>query len=148
MKYNKDYDRWVSKDGLVYRYDKKTDRLILCKLGSRDGYNTIHAKLKYVSVHRMVWETFVGKIPDGYEIDHINTIRDDNRLENLRCVTPKENSNNPLTRKHKSKSFKGITKSSFGIKFFEHYGITQYQNVKLYHKEYLWYSRHKKCRWE
>ena len=30
MKYNAKYDRWVSKDGLVYRYDKKNDKLVLC----------------------------------------------------------------------------------------------------------------------
>lgn len=53
--------------------------------------------------HCLVWETFVGKIPDGFVIDHINTTRDDNRLENLRCVTPKGNANNPLTKEHKKK---------------------------------------------
>ena len=48
-------------------------------------------------VHRLVWEAFNSPIPDGYEIDHINTIRYDNRLVNLRLVTSKENSNNPKT---------------------------------------------------
>lgn len=60
-----------------------------------------------MKIHRLVWETFVSKIPDGYEIDHINTVRTDNRLENLRCVTPKENRNNPLTLIHMSEAFKG-----------------------------------------
>lgn len=32
MKYNEKYDRYVTKSGLVYRYDKKTDRLIQCNL--------------------------------------------------------------------------------------------------------------------
>ena len=32
MKYNEKYDRYVTKGGLVYRYDKKRDRLIQCKL--------------------------------------------------------------------------------------------------------------------
>ena len=57
----------------------------------RDG------KRKTFSVHRLVWETFNGKIPDGMEIDHINTVRDDNRLDNLRVVTHKENNANPIT---------------------------------------------------
>jgi hypothetical protein len=119
-----------------------------------------------------VWETFNGEIPQGYEIDHINTIKDDNRLENLRCVTHKENSNNPLTRKHisvaqkgktltathKSKigeSSKGNTKrrgktsSDFGRKFKEHFGITNCDNTSLYNKEHSWYIRHNKvCSWE
>ena len=53
---------------------------------------------KQFTVHRLVWNAFNGAIPDGKEIDHINTVRDDNRLENLRIVTPRENSNNPITR--------------------------------------------------
>lgn len=57
----------------------------------RDG------KRKRFSVHRLVWEAFVGKIPDGYEIDHINAVRDDNRLVNLRVVTSKENHANPVS---------------------------------------------------
>lgn len=55
-------------------------------------------------LHRVIWEVFKGEIPQGMEIDHINTIRDDNRLENLRLVTHKENCNNPISvenyRKH------------------------------------------------
>lgn len=148
MKYNKDYDRWVSKDGLVYRYSKTQDKLILCSTRLNQGYEQLNIKGKTCLVHRIVYETFVNKIPVGYEIDHINTIRNDNRLENLRCVTPKENMNNSLTVKHRNETVKGITRSSFGIKFFEHYGITKYQNFKLYQREYQWYYKHKKCSWE
>lgn len=67
----------------------------------RDGYDRIclcrDGKKKWFKVHRLVWEAFVGKIPDGMQIDHINTIRDDNRLINLRCVTCSENHANPIT---------------------------------------------------
>ena len=127
MQYNEKYDRYVTKGGLVYRYSKNQDKLILCK-SSKDswGYPQIKVskpKVTSISVHRLVYETFVGEIPQGYQIDHINTIRDDNRLENLRCVTGKENQNNPLTRKHRSESQKGNTWSEFGVKFKEHFGI-------------------------
>lgn len=44
-------------------------------------------------VHRLVWESFNGKIPDGMQINHLNEVKDDNRLENLSLVTPKENIN-------------------------------------------------------
>ena len=55
-------------------------------------------------VHRLIWETFNGNIPEGYEIDHINTNRSDNRLENLRLVTHQENCNNPISIENYSKS--------------------------------------------
>lgn len=51
-------------------------------------------------VHRLVAETFIPNPNDLPFIDHINTIRDDNRVENLRWCTCKENMNNPLTREH------------------------------------------------
>ena len=79
-------------DGKVkyLRYAKRHDGY--CKIGLyRDG------KRKSLFVHRLVWEAFNGPIPDGYEIDHVNTIRGDNRLSNLRVATPKENRNNPIT---------------------------------------------------
>ena len=47
-------------------------------------------------VHRIVAETFIEK-PEGYgkvEVDHINRNRQDNRVENLRWVTHKENMSN------------------------------------------------------
>ena len=73
------------------------------KTKNHGGYERVlfyvDGKSRHYRVHRLVWEAFRGPIPDGYEIDHINTVRDDNRLVNLRCVTPKENQNNPVTMK-------------------------------------------------
>ena len=42
-------------------------------------------------VHRFVWEQFMSDIPKGYQINHINEDKTDNRLENLELVTQKEN---------------------------------------------------------
>lgn len=153
MKYNAKYDRWITKGGLVYRYDSKKDKLVECKLQtSMGGYLQVYVskpRLTRVYVHRLVYETFVGEITQGYEIDHINTVRDDNRLDNLRCVTHKENDNNPLTRKNRSESQKGKIKSEFGRKFKEHFGIVKFENKKLYKREHTWYMIHNKvCRWE
>lgn len=52
-------------------------------------------------VHQLVWETFVGEIPDGFEIDHIKPIADGggDELSNLRIGTRKDNMHNETTYK-------------------------------------------------
>lgn len=59
-----------------------------------------NSKAKNYFVHRLVAEAFMPNPNDLPFIDHINTIRDDNRVENLRWCSQKENCNNPLTREH------------------------------------------------
>ncbi len=41
--------------------------------------------------HRHIWRQLKGEIPDGYEIDHINGNKHDNRIENLQCITKADN---------------------------------------------------------
>lgn len=73
----------------------------------KNGYMYVSINGKQVLMHRFVYEAFNGEIPEGYEIDHKNTVRDDNRLENLRLATPKENRNNPITKERYKTSNKG-----------------------------------------
>lgn len=42
-------------------------------------------------VHRLIYETFKGKIPDGYTIDHIDSNSLNNNINNLQCVTKQQN---------------------------------------------------------
>lgn len=57
-------------------------------------------------VHKIVLEAF-SENPNNYpSIDHINCDKTDNRLENLKWCSCKENSNNPITKTHMSESAK------------------------------------------
>lgn len=46
---------------------------------------------KTKTIHRMVFETFKGRIKKGFEINHIDGNKDNNNLYNLEQVTKKEN---------------------------------------------------------
>jgi hypothetical protein len=54
---------------------------------SGDGYPMTYIKGKFIKLHHIV----VGKPPKGKVTDHINRNKLDNRKENLRFVTQKEN---------------------------------------------------------
>lgn len=113
IKYNEKWERWCTDEGEVYR-QTSTGKFIKCCFGkTKEGYLLVRVKGKVILCHRLMWETLKGPIPPKYQIDHINTIKTDNRLENLRCVTSLENHNNPLTRKHRSEAKKGVVRSYF-----------------------------------
>ena len=58
----------------------------------------INGKKVRIMHHRLVWISHYGVYDeDKFVIDHINHIRDDNRIENLRLVTPSHNMINRIT---------------------------------------------------
>lgn len=59
----------------------------LCKDGKR----------KDALVHILVAQAFIPNPENKPEVDHINCVRDDNRVENLRWATRSENCRNPIT---------------------------------------------------
>lgn len=46
---------------------------------------------KNFKVHRLVYETFVGEIPYGYDINHIDENKKNNHISNLNLMTKVEN---------------------------------------------------------
>ena len=64
---------------------------------SQDGKGYVHILVspearkghRYQPEHRLVWEQANGPIPMGWVVHHINGIKNDNRLENLRAM-PRE----------------------------------------------------------
>ncbi|TKU44556.1 HNH endonuclease [Citrobacter sp. wls714] len=64
--------------------------------------------------HRVIWMMFHGDIPQDYEIDHVNHVKGDNRIENLRLVTHMENGKNQSAGKNNKSGFNGVLKSKEG----------------------------------
>lgn len=70
------------------------------------GYRQVGIKGKVYLVHRIIMMLCFGHIPENAEIDHINHVRDDNRLVNPRFVTRRENQRNQSL---SSKNTSGVT---------------------------------------
>lgn len=82
-------------------------------IGDKDSFGHVRVTLykngtkKRIFLHRLIAESFIPNSENKPEIDHINAIPDDNRVENLRWVTHQENLNNPITLKRKSSAAMG-----------------------------------------
>lgn len=76
----------ISRDGKIFSL--KNNKLLT--LSYRNGYLRVTLNKTTKSIHRLVYETFVGEITDGV-IDHIDGDRSNNKVENLRNVTQSTN---------------------------------------------------------
>ena len=82
------------------------------------GYVYVRVNGKLIPAHRIIWEMHYGKIPEGMEIDHINHITDDNRIENLRLVTRKDNCKNVSMSKSNKSGVVGVSWCKRTCKWF------------------------------
>lgn len=82
----------------VIKWRKRTinqrSDLVVGSTRSGGGYMQIRIKGKRYLVHRVAMLLAYGFCGDGLEVDHLNHIRDDNRLANLRFVTRSGNNKN------------------------------------------------------
>lgn len=107
------FGRVRSKDRVVVteRYKNRHERGKVLKLRKdKDGYCIFNAKWcglnRLLKVHREVARCFIDNLQNYPCIDHINGIRDDNRVENLRWCTNKQNANYELALENRSKAIK------------------------------------------
>lgn len=107
----------IEEDGTVWSHTKKKSKKLKPQRASQSKKGYLQVRLynderrpngskKGVLhyVHRLVWETYKGEIPEDKEIDHLNANTLDNRLENLQAVTRREN----LEKYFQSETFKKV----------------------------------------
>lgn len=99
--YNVQMDIPVTRLHELFDYDDKTG-VLTRKTGKwkgrkagtlRKGYVIVYLDRQFRLAHRIIWAMHNGRWPEN-EIDHINRIKDDNRIENLRPATHAQNCQN------------------------------------------------------
>ena len=86
----------ASSEGLIYSIPRANSKGgLIAYSKNHQGYYTVTLAKNGINttyrVNRLIWKTFNSEIPEGLQVDHINSVRTDNRLENLQLLTPKEN---------------------------------------------------------
>lgn len=74
---------------LSLRYNK------IMRTRNRAGYPSVCLYNRYIvkdyTVHFLVTLSFIGKRPDGFDVDHIDNNRTNSRLDNLRYLSRRDN---------------------------------------------------------
>lgn len=113
----------------LLHYDPETGMFIWCvkpsrrvKSGAAAGgidskrYRVIRIDGVYYKAHRLAWLYVHGRFPIR-DIDHINGVRDDNRIANLREATRAENGQNRKKNINNTSGFHGVSWDSANRKW-------------------------------
>lgn len=73
-----------------------------------NGYRFGSFKYTQLNAHRVAWALHYGEWPQG-DVDHKNLLRHDNRIENLRACTRRQNIANMNPTKANKSGFKGVS---------------------------------------
>lgn len=97
------------------RSNKKQKPIILKKYTRKSGYEAVilryNGKAYYRYVHRLIAQTFLPN-PENYpQVNHINEVKNDNRVDNIEWCTAKQNLNYGTRNERISKTSKGKTKN-------------------------------------
>lgn len=103
---------FINKNGEVLSKKQNKEGKIIKQNKNKDGYIKlslyIDKKQKKISVHRLLALTFIANPNNHNLVDHINRVRDDNRVENLRWINLCGNAQNSKKRCTNTSGHKNI----------------------------------------
>lgn len=105
--------------GLVLRPGKKPGGYLF--VGLADHRISKGRRKKYHHVHRLVAQAFLENPEGKSDIDHIDGVKTNNRVENLRWCTRKENVHNPITFEKVQKHLQKLNSNPATIKRLDAY---------------------------
>ena len=82
------------------------------QIGTVDGKGYLHTIInqKIYRLHRLAWLYMEGKIPK--QVDHKDRNRQNNKWDNLRSATCKDNAGNSGVHSHNTSGYRGVSKNS------------------------------------
>lgn len=106
------------RDGALYRLTSTGGEVQGAKAGYKrpDGYYSVCIDRRHYRRHRVVYAYFYGD-PGRLVIDHINGVKGDDRVENLRLATRRQNKYNVRCTVSNSSGYKGVSWSKYNSKW-------------------------------
>ena len=96
------------KDGRLFWKIKPRKGIEAGSETDKRGYRRISYKGKRYKTHRLIWEMFNNRKPEGL-IDHIDGNVRNNNINNLRLVTPQDNQRNTKLNSRNTSGIVGVT---------------------------------------
>lgn len=89
---------YVSKSGDIYStFSKK----FLKHYIDKDGYHRVDIHKKHMKIHKLVYLTWLGEIPIGYQINHKDDDKNNNHISNLYLGNQKDNIKDQFKNEHR-----------------------------------------------
>lgn len=81
----------ICSDGTIFNKDGSIKKLNINPKGYYTSNFYYNRRLNCHLAHTVVWRGLMGDIPPGYEVDHIDNNRLNNKLSNLQLLTKSQN---------------------------------------------------------